>query len=157
MAENDELKSLLMFMATRSEIDALAILARLRESRDPISVLNFVRHGDLILQQHFPGGPFGDDDGKLRSLDQDALNASPKKVPARPWTTLVGDGLVSELVSSFAAYDYPFYFSFVDMECFLSDMRSQKPRETRYCSPLLVNAICSLRSVYIPSRPLEWP
>jgi hypothetical protein len=72
-----------------------------------------------------------------------------QRVPARPWTVLAGDGLVSELVSAFFTYDHCSGIPFVDQECFLADMRAEDITQARFCSPFLVNAICALRCVSV--------
>jgi hypothetical protein len=85
----------------------------------------------------------------LGDLDFSALGTSNLKVHAHPWTVIAGDGLVSELLSSFFAYDNCFYLPFVDQECFLHDMQAGNIVKADFCSPLLVNAICALRCVGI--------
>jgi len=83
----------------------------------------------------------------LENLDVAALSKSTFQVRARPWTTLANDGLVSELLSSFFASDGCFYLSFVDQQYFLDDMEVGDIGMAKFCSPLLVNAICALRCV----------
>ncbi|GKT81471.1 C6 transcription factor [Colletotrichum tofieldiae] len=73
---------------------------------------------------------------------EDSLNVS-----AKPWTDLADDAVVSELMAGFFQWDEPFVLAFVDQKSFLEDMRQCSPETARYCSPLLVNAICALRSV----------
>lgn len=85
----------------------------------------------------------------LESLDLDALNASNLKLQAQPWTTVAGDGLVSELLSSFFACDNWFSLPFVDEGSFLNDMQAGDIGKAGFCSPLLVNALCALRCVSI--------
>ena len=88
-------------------------------------------------------------------IDAEALASSPLKVPARPWTSVAGDGIVSNLISSFFKWDDSYLYSFVDRELFLRDMRSGV--ESQYCSPLLVNSICAARSVSrLRSPPSQW-
>ena len=83
----------------------------------------------------------------LEKLDSEALGKSPIKVPARPWTNVAGDGVVSELISAWFRWDDIFCYPYVDRECFLDDMRKGDPSHARYCSPFLVNALCAQRSV----------
>jgi len=83
----------------------------------------------------------------LNDLDNSAFASSAIKVPAQPWTPLAGDGLVSELVSAFFTYDHRSRIPFIDQEYFLDDMQAGSIAKARYCSPLLVNAICALRCV----------
>lgn len=79
------------------------------------------------------------------AIDLKALTHSLFRVSARPWTTVAGDGLVSDLVSAFFVWDDAFFFPFIDREAFLSDMRSGDVENAKYCSPFLVNAICASR------------
>ena len=91
----------------------------------------------------------------LENLDVAALSKSTFQVHARPWTTLANDGLVSELLSSFFASDGCFYLSFVDQQYFLNDMEAGDIDKAKFCSPLLVNAICALRCVSEHRRTLD--
>ena len=127
----------------------MEIYRRVRIANDPLDVIELLRGGDLLLQQRAPEQPGEGDtptDG-LESLEMSALEQSSIKVHARPWTRVAGDGLVSELISSFFAYDNGFYLSFVDQESFLDDMLSSDVANAEFCSPILVNAICALRCV----------
>ena len=109
-------------------------------------MLQFIKEADLLLL-----GPSSSSsrilDPRIRKLDLDALRDSPIKVRAYPWTIIAGDGLVSSLISSFFAWDNPFFYCFVDQQCFLEDMEQQDPLKAMFCSPLLVNAICAIRAV----------
>jgi len=108
--------------------------------------LKFIKEADLLLSE--PSSSSSRIlDPRVRKLDLDALRDSPIKVRAYPWTTVAGDGLVSSLISSFFAWDNPFFYSFVDQECFLEDMKQRDPLKAVFCSPLLVNAICAMRAV----------
>lgn len=88
----------------------------------------------------------------LEGLDFSALSASDLKLRAQPWTALAGDGLVSELLSSFFAHENCYYLPFVDQERFVDDMEAGDVNHSEFCSPLLVNAICALRSVSLSSE-----
>lgn len=147
-SEVDQLRELILAIRTRPEIEAQEIFRRLRVTSDPLDVVRALRDRDLLLQHSTPT-PVADPPtpGRLERLDMDALEASTIRVPARPWTYLVGDGLVSELVSSFFEFDATFRFPFVDRKCFIADMRAGDVIRAQYCSPLLVAAICALRSV----------
>jgi len=146
--EVDQLRELIFAIRTRPEIEAQEIFRRLRVTSDPLDVVRSLRDGDLLLQHSTPT-PVADPltPGQLEQLDLSALEASTIKVPARPWTLLAGDGLVSELVSSFFELDAIFRFPFVDRKCFIADMQAGDVARAQYCSPLLVMAICALRSV----------
>ncbi|KAF6806544.1 Nitrogen assimilation transcription factor nirA 5 [Colletotrichum sojae] len=152
--ENEDLHELLRFLQARPEEEAVEIFKRLRASGDALQVLDFVRSGDLLLRR--PPGPelvggkgAGPSNPVLNADDvDDDLPASSAtiRVPARPWTTLANDGVVSELVAAFFLWDEPFLLAFVDRDAFLEDMQDASPETASYCSPLLVNAICALRS-----------
>ncbi len=112
---------------------------------DPISLALSVRQAELLL-------PLGgsEDRGEFKTLQQlesDGLEYSPIKVPALPWTTVAGDGIVSELISAWFKWDNAFLYPFIDRECFTKDIRAADPQNAMYCSPFLVNAICAHRSV----------
>lgn len=131
----------------------MEIYRRVRVAVDPMDVVELLKGGDLLLQHSVPDRS-GENDSPatgLENLELSALEQSSIKVRARPWTRVAGDGLVSELISSFFAYDNGFYLSFVDQESFLEDMQAGKVDNADFCSSLLVNAICALRCVSYPS------
>ncbi|KAL0940087.1 Nitrogen assimilation transcription factor nirA 5 [Colletotrichum truncatum] len=144
--ENEDLHELLRFLHSRPEEEAVEIFKRLRESGDALQVLDFVRNADLLLQRRQVVKSASPNDSNRFSADVDDLPAGFLKVPARPWTTLANDGVVSELITGFFKWDEPFILAFVDREAFLEDMRGCLPETAKYCSSLLVNAICALRS-----------
>ncbi|KAK0725019.1 hypothetical protein B0H67DRAFT_119718 [Lasiosphaeris hirsuta] len=80
---------------------------------------------------------------RVSEIDSEALAVSAVKVPARPWTEVAGDGIVSSLVSSFFKYDDAFVYAFFDRDLLVRGMRSGA-RE--YCSSCLVDALCAVRS-----------
>jgi len=84
-------------------------------------------------------------DSILKTLDDLAYQDSSIKVLTELWTDVAGKGIVSGLVSDFFANEEAYFFSAVHREAFLDDMKS--PVTARFCSPLLVNAICAVRSV----------
>ena len=106
-----------------------------------------VGSGDTQAQQSIAQSRSDGLSSALEDLNLSAISASYLKLHARPWTVIAGDGLVSELLSSFFANDNCFYLPFVDQECFLHDMQAGEIIRADFCSPLLVNAICALRSV----------
>jgi hypothetical protein len=115
----------------------------MRTSDDPIALLQSVENGADILPNpsNYSAG-----DKRLDEIDATALLNSYIQVPARPWTCIANDGLVSDLISSFFTWDR-FLYPFVHQQAFLQEMRFASAQEAKYCSPLLVNAICALRSV----------
>ena len=151
--ELDQLRSLLEHIRSRSEVESMEIYRRVRVAVDPLDVVELLKGGDLLLQHSVPERS-GESDSPaigLESLELSALEQSSIKVHARPWTRIAGDGLVSELISSFFAYDNGFYLSFVDQESFLDDMQAGDAAKADFCSSLLVNAICALRCVSLPT------
>lgn len=146
--ENRDLRELLAYLHSRPEIEAREVYRRLRIINDPLAVLRQLRDADTLLA--LPSPYFRTGDKEMDRLDAEALADSVIKVPARPWTSVAGDGVVSKLISAFFKWDDPFLYSLVDRRLFVRDMRN---RQGPYCTPLLVNAICALRrSVSRPSQ-----
>ncbi|KAJ3566189.1 hypothetical protein NPX13_g7231 [Xylaria arbuscula] len=143
--ENSELRSLLHHLSSRPEAEAHDIYRRLRTTVDPIALIHSIKQAELLLPV---GERDGDELAMLRQLDANALEESVIKVPAQPWTSVSGDGIVSELLSSWFKWDDGFLYPFVDRECFLRDIHSANPQNATYCSPFLVNAICAYRSYF---------
>ncbi|KAK3994470.1 hypothetical protein QBC44DRAFT_286285 [Cladorrhinum sp. PSN332] len=141
--ENQDLKELLSYMKRRPEDEAFEVYKRLRTADDPLQVLQFFRHADTLLLMPSSNGALVCD-RIAKDLELEAQAVSDTKVPARPWTAVAGDGLVSCLISSFFKWDNPILLSFLDRDLFLRDMRAGSGR---YCSPFLVNSICALRSI----------
>ncbi|KAI9709461.1 MAG: hypothetical protein M1820_003221 [Bogoriella megaspora] len=125
----------------RPEEEAFELLRRLRASNNPLEVLDFIRHGDLLLNCGISAAPTE----RESKIDSKALELAPIKVPARPWTAVAQDGIVSELVSAWFKWDDSFGYPFIDRELFINEMRSGNTERARYCSPFLVNAICAFR------------
>lgn len=143
---NENLQALVLYLTQQPETDAISILQRLRTTGNPMAVAESLRLGDSMIQKQVNSVSRHQWE-ELRFIDQEALAGSPVKVPALPWTSIAGDGIVSELISSFITLEHTFLFSFIDRNAFLEDMRHKSPDDAQYCSSLLVNAICSLRSV----------
>ena len=148
MDENERLRELFDYLSNRPESEAQEIWKRIRFSGDVQEVIQAVRDAEILLRTPSDSGhgPL-EATGPLERLEQQALEGSFIKLPSRPWTTVAGDGIVSELISSFFAYDDLFFLPFIDKEAFVEEMRSKDPRSAKYCSAFLVNAICALRSV----------
>ncbi|KAH6614590.1 hypothetical protein B0J18DRAFT_374541 [Chaetomium sp. MPI-SDFR-AT-0129] len=93
-------------------------------------------------------------EGDVRHIDQEALKESRYKLPAKPWTSVAGDGLVSHLITDHLSLDNqdPFgrCLSLLDPDLFLRDMIGGNPKNSQFCSHSLVNTICGLRSLYSP-------
>ncbi|KAL2163811.1 hypothetical protein VTH06DRAFT_5870 [Thermothelomyces fergusii] len=90
-------------------------------------------------------------DGEVAKIDAQALAESATKLPAKPWTSVAGDGLVSHLIADFFSRDPedPFVTgcTLIDRDLFIQDMMLADPSQSQFCSPFLVNAICGLRSL----------
>ncbi|KAI0451007.1 putative C6 transcription factor [Xylaria acuta] len=144
--ENLDLRQLFHDLSRRPEQEALSLFHRLREADDPIALAHSIRQAELLLPS--PTMADGGDLPMMQQLEFDALGISPIKIPARPWTSIAGDGIVSELISAWFKWDNAFLYPFVDRECFIQDIREGDPKSATYCSPFLVNAICALRSYF---------
>lgn len=141
------MQQLFSFIHNRTEADAWEIFKRIRLSKDPLAVLQSVKDADIVLPNPSLVPVASDlNDPRIRKLDDDARDNSPMHVPARPWTAVAGDGLVSELVCSLFAWD-AYLFPFLHPNAILTDMRRMDPNTAQYCSPFLINAICALRAV----------
>jgi hypothetical protein len=143
--ENLDLRQLFHDLSKRPETEAYAIFQRLRSVDDPVALARSIRQAELLLPRPAPQDRGGFT--TLQQLDLDALEKSPIKIPARPWTSVAGDGIVSELISAWFKWDDAFLYAFVDRDCFIRDLRAADPERATYCSAFLVNAICALRSV----------
>jgi hypothetical protein len=143
--ENLELRQLFHDLSKRPESEAYDIFQRLRVAEDPISLAHSIRQAELLLPAVASEKP--GESATLQQLDSDALRRSSIQVPAKPWTTVAGDGIVSELISAWFRWDNSFLYSFIDRECFVQDIRLDDSASAKYCSPFLVNAICAFRSV----------
>ncbi|KAI0104632.1 putative C6 transcription factor [Nemania sp. FL0031] len=140
--ENLELRQLFHDLSKRPESEAYTIFQRLRTANDPIALAHSIRQAELLLP------PAASESPTLQEIEVDALRRSPVKITARPWTTVAGDGIVSELISSWFKWDDAFLYPFIDRDCFIQDIRVGDSTSAKYCSPFLVNAICALRSYF---------
>jgi hypothetical protein len=86
-------------------------------------------------------------DSETSRIDADALRESRLKLPAQPWTNVAKDGIVSDLVSCFLDAEQPYFCPMLDAQAFISDMTAADVTTARYCSPLLVNAMCAVGAV----------
>ncbi|KAG5984191.1 hypothetical protein E4U54_006165 [Claviceps lovelessii] len=151
--ENEQLRDLFVALRTASPSRGQDMLARLRAADDPLRALRAI-HGvtsplssSLASSSSPPSSPDMRLDARLERLELLALRESSIRVDARPWTAVAGDGLVSELISSFFTWDDAFFLPIIDREAFLADMRSGNVARAEYCSRFLVNAICASRCV----------
>jgi hypothetical protein len=100
-------------------------------------------HAKPIVAQSFDGN--GEPSGGSYKCHGELLNRNDKNaftVPAQPWTKLTtNDALVSHLVTVFLNYNNV-YWQYVGEDLLLHSM--QRGLLSDFCSPLLVNAICTL-------------
>lgn len=148
--DNRRMQELFGYIRTRAPHEVAEIVKRIRTNSDVFDVLRFVQEGDLLLQQQIQHRAT---DERTSRIDADALRKSRVKVPAKPWTTVAGDGIVSELVISFLEGEQPYLSQFLEPEAFISEMSAADMAAARYCSPVLVNAICAVSAV---SHALAW-
>ncbi|KAH6973694.1 putative C6 transcription factor [Ilyonectria sp. MPI-CAGE-AT-0026] len=141
--ENEQWRELYLLIKNLPDAKARQALVQIRTAADPIEVLDFARH--LANSGPSAGPSFAHYNPRVDSLDLKALSESRIRVHARPWTIVAGDGIVSELITSFFAWDHAFLCPFIDPYSFLEDMRTDDPEKAKYCSPFLVNAICATR------------
>lgn len=142
--ELDCLRELYGYLRTRPEADALQILRQIRNAPDAFEALRFIQQGSLLLQLGTNPERL---DTKMRLVDADALLNSRIKVHAAPWTSVAGDGIVSHLLTQLFHREQPFILPFLDEECILADMASGDIVNAKFCSPLLVNAMCAFGAV----------
>lgn len=145
----NDMQELYEYLRSRPLVEVAEVIRRIRSNADPCKVLSLVRDGDLLLEASAMGrkGLEADVEDVVRELDAAAYQQSHVRVPAKPWTDIACDGLVSELVSIFFDIEQPFVTTYVDKHCFLEDMRSEQVGNVRFCSPALVNAICAIGAV----------
>jgi hypothetical protein len=142
----DDLQELYKYLQTRSEVEVAEIVSRIKANGDPLAVLRFIKDGDMLVEASMAARR-GAEASRVQQLDAEALRRSSFKVAARPWTVVIGDGVVSELISAFFIVEQPFFGTYVDKTYFLRDMRSGTVKGAKLCSPFLVNAICAYMSV----------
>lgn len=142
-----QMHELFDFIHNRSEADAFEIFKRMRLSKDPFVVYRSVKDADLVLPNpSLWSTTSGLDDPRVRKLNDESGSNSPIKIPARPWTAVAGDGVVSELVYGLLSWD-AYLFPCFHTDTFLADIRRRDPNTAQYCSPFLINAICAYRAV----------
>jgi hypothetical protein len=122
-----------------------------QQSREAVSATEILSNKDHASLQHPSTSSSSHHALAPVSKDPESIAAieCTLKIQAQPWTSVAGNALVSELLSSFFVYDNCFYLSFIDQESFLHDLQTGDIESADFCSPLLVNAICALRCVSI--------
>ncbi|KAF5027613.1 hypothetical protein F66182_284 [Fusarium sp. NRRL 66182] len=147
MLENKQYRELFTAIHKRPDYEAREIFSRLRNSNQPLDVLQAIKQAEVLLPD--PAVIAWASDPQLESLDQDALQSSTIKVPAKPWTMIAGDGIVSELVTDFFTWDNAYIFPVIDRATFVDEMTAGDNTRAQWCSALLVNAICAQRSLTV--------
>ncbi|KAK1853531.1 C6 transcription factor [Colletotrichum chrysophilum] len=145
--ENAQYRDLLRMVCSKTEDEAQEIFRRIRVSGDPLKVLESIRQAEILLPS--PAANERVSDSRLAKLNDKAMENSLIRVPAKPWTAIADDGLVSELITDFFSWENASAFPAVDRDLFVADMRAGNVKKAKYCSPILVNAICALRSPFV--------
>lgn len=133
--ERDDLLHLLTSIRDKPQREAENIFARLRVFNDPFEVCQSLRDAELL--------PFVSSSPAKLPSPSDANEIIDIHVPARPWTTLVNDAVVSRLVSRFFSPGSQL-FPAIDRDVFVSDMQAKNLTTSKLCSPLLANAVCAM-------------
>ncbi|KAH6991268.1 hypothetical protein BKA56DRAFT_228047 [Ilyonectria sp. MPI-CAGE-AT-0026] len=144
--ENARYHELFMLLRGKPMGEADEIFRRIRASSEALDVLDAIKHAQLLLPN--PGSNERLGNSQLTRLDNNCLQNSPIKVHARPWTTVVDDGLVSDLITNLFLWDGIYAFPSLVLDAFIEDMAAGDIQKAKWCSPLLVNAICALRCNY---------
>lgn len=142
--ELDQLRQIYQSLQSGSVHDAWRIVQLIRHRLGPAPILRSVRDGSRDHHWALPQPLFSP---RMTSLDSRALAQAKTRVPARPWTTVAGDGMVSHLISLFFELEQPFLMHHVDAQVFLVEMVEADLETAEFCTPLLVNAICALSFV----------
>lgn len=151
MQENEQYRQLFQLLQARPEVEALEIFRRIREGDEPLVLIDTIKQANVLLPS--PTLIKNDRNQRLDRLDCQALHDSIINVPAQPWTTVVGDGLMSELITHFFTWNGTYLCPILDQDIFLEEMKSGYVENARCCTPLLVNAICAMESVGLPLWP----
>ncbi|KAK4196004.1 putative nitrogen assimilation transcription factor nirA [Triangularia verruculosa] len=145
--ERDDLLHLLSSIRDKPEVEAKELFARIRVANDPFQVTQSLRHAELFLRddQLMPPKPLADLLIPPESSEPPSDTSEPEdlRVPAKPWTNLVGDAVVSRLMTRFFLPDFQL-FPAIDKGIFIADMRGKNSTQFKLCSALLVNAMCAL-------------
>ncbi|KAK2931233.1 hypothetical protein FoTM2_008743 [Fusarium oxysporum f. sp. vasinfectum] len=147
LVENQQYRELFDAINKKPECEAQEIFNRLRSSDQPLTVLESVRQAEVLLPKLSTNT--WDSDPRLAFFDQKAFESSVIQVPAKPWTAVAGDGIVSELITDFFIWDNSYMFPVLDRVTFVDEMRAGDETEMKWCSPLLVNAICAKRCLMV--------
>ncbi|KAF6824341.1 C6 transcription factor [Colletotrichum musicola] len=145
--ENAQYRDLFRMVCSKTEDEAQEIFRRIRVSGDPLRVLESIRQAEILLPS--PAASDRVHDSRLAKLNDKAMEHSLIRVPAKPWTAIADDGLVSELITDFFSWENAGAFPAIEPDLFLADMRAANVKRAKWCSPILVNAICALRAPFV--------
>jgi hypothetical protein len=124
----------------------LEILKRIRGNLDPLAVVQLIRDGDILLHNPSLKDRANDPSSQGDTNDHNPSDMLPDCSIASPWTTIASRERVRDFVNIFIEKEQPFLMSFIDKNMFLADMQAkpERSRDGRFCSALLINAICSI-------------
>ena len=142
--EKDQYQELVNLIQSRPDGEVHEIIRQLRTGLQAHHVLQHVKHAHMFLTSPDPTSGLSTHPLVVK-LDSQALVSSPIKLRARPWTTVVGDGLISSLISSFFAWDGSYVIPAIDLVCFTRAMHTGDISNDEFCSPTLVNAMCCVQ------------
>ncbi|KAF4336103.1 pathway-specific regulatory nit-4 [Fusarium beomiforme] len=147
LVENQQYRELFDAIRTKPECEAQEIFNHLRLTDQPLSVLEWFRQAEVLLPKHATST--WDCDPIVADFDQKIFKSCTIQVPAKPWTSVAGDGIISELITDFFTWDNSYMFPVLDRSTFVDEMRAGEPSEAEWCSGLLVNAICAKRCLMV--------
>ncbi|GIK05428.1 hypothetical protein Aspvir_009538 [Aspergillus viridinutans] len=136
--------------------DLFKVVNAIRSSSDPTRAAQYLHQVSLgrLADAHVGLSNLAAEHKLISSPRLPALCDEPILfAPAKPWTTITdSDRLVSHLLSLYFTWDYPCYTWF-DQHLFLADMIAG---QSRFCSPLLVNAVLAHACLYSYSLRRPW-
>jgi hypothetical protein len=147
-------RELYTYLRTRPWSEALEILKRIRGNLDPLAVVQLIRDGDILLHNPSLKDRANDPSSQGDTNDHNPSDMLPDCSIASPWTTIASRERVRDFVNIFIEKEQPFLMSFIDKNMFLADMQAkpERSRDGRFCSALLINAICSIIAVGFVSK-----
>ena len=144
--ENLRYRELLTMLRAKPEEAASDIFWRIRASPNPLLVLEEMKQASsMFLDEDIFASESHDEE--LANIDTEAWESSPIKVPAKPWTSVVKDGLASELISSYFTWENTYFFPSIHQKTFIEEMTRARVDGSDWCTPFLVNSICAQRAV----------
>ncbi|KAG5957392.1 hypothetical protein E4U58_006110 [Claviceps cyperi] len=129
------------------EGQSFSVFQKIRASRNsrPLDVLESLDETYQERNEFFTS--YGHSNGENNEADSN----QDIEVRAAPWTTVAGDGVVSELITQYFTFDYLYVFPPINRTIFIREMASPSVHPGLCCSQLLVNAICA-QQCYISRR-----